>query len=594
MKKNILYLVVSLCFLLSSFSLSFAEDKITILVSGQSHSSLYPCNCPGAPIGGVARRATLINKVKSEENSVLVLEAGGSFAGGSYDINSQTTELDKERTEFYMQSLVKMDYDAFLISSEEFNFGEDFLKEVMSTYKLNYLSANIKGDFQPYLTKDIGNVKVAIIGVTDERVKNKSKTEYIKPQDCLLKAIEEIKGDKEVSLVIVLSYLGEKESKELLNKIAGIDIWIDSNNPFMIANSIEISGTLFVQPAWETRTLTKINLSLAASDSKEAESSGLISFEVENIKLSEDIEDDTQIASFIPECFTDKDCRKSGYVGKCESAATKESKCVFSEIKSAKLIVIKPTKCNTCNIESTIERIEKILPNLEVEYFLEDTPEAKELIENLNINMLPAYLVDKSIEEETIISQIGQIANEIDNYYMLEPGFTGVSYYIKRKEIPNRLDVFFDIGTKDIVKILDILQILQDKNKDIDIHLNFLAIEDIESGFIAKAGKYEIEEYLRSACINKYYPDKLRYYLSCRLSDIESSWWDDCVSKFGMDPGIIKGCAQTQEGKILLREFIKLTQELEVVFGPTFLVNNKEIFSSEGVPSVEELEELFE
>ncbi|NQU19345.1 hypothetical protein HQ550_04235, partial [bacterium] len=295
MKKNILYLAISLCFFLSSFSLSFAEDKITILVSGQSHSSLYPCNCPGAPIGGVARRATLINKVKSEENSVLVLEAGGSFAGGSYDINSQTTELDKERTEFYMQSLVKMDYDAFLISSEEFNFGEDFLKEVMPIYKLNYLSANIKGDFQPYLTKDIGNVKVAIIGVTDERIKNKSKTEYIKPQDYLPKAIEEIKGDKKVDLVIVLSYLGEKESKELLNKIAGVDIWIDSNNPFMIANSIEINGTLFVQPAWEMRTLTKINLTLAASDSKESESSGLISFEVENIELSEDIEDDTQI-----------------------------------------------------------------------------------------------------------------------------------------------------------------------------------------------------------------------------------------------------------------------------------------------------------
>ena len=83
------------------------------------------------------------------------------------------------------------------------------------------------------------------------------------------------------------------------------------------------------------------------------------------------------------------------------------------------------------------------------------------------------------------------------------------------------------------------------------------------------------------------------YYLSCRLLDIESSWWDDCVTKFGMDSGVIKGCAQTEEGKTLLREFIRLTQELEVVFGPTFVINNKEIFSSEGVPSVEELEELF-
>jgi hypothetical protein len=156
------------------------------------------------------------------------------------------------------------------------------------------------------------------------------------------------------------------------------------------------------------------------------------------------------------------------------------------------------------------------------------------------------------------------------------------------------LDVFFDIGTKDMVKILDVLQTLKAKRNDIDIHLNFLAIEDPQAGLIAKSGRYETEEYLRSACIYKYYPDKLWNYLSCRLSDIESSWWDDCALKFNIDPAKIKGCAQTQEGKTLIAEFIKLTQEFEVVFGPTFIINNQEVFSSNGAPSVEELEKLFE
>ena len=111
---------------------------------------------------------------------------------------------------------------------------------------------------------------------------------------------------------------------------------------------------------------------------------------------------------------------------------------------------------------------------------------------------------------------------------------------------------------------------------------------------MSKSGKYETEEYLRSACISKYYPDKLWSYLSCRFTDIDSSWWDSCAAKLNIDTDKIKNCAQTEEGKTLLKKFIKLTQELEIVYGPTFLINNQEVLSSEGAPSEEELERLFE
>jgi 2',3'-cyclic-nucleotide 2'-phosphodiesterase (5'-nucleotidase family) len=137
MKQRIFSLVVSFIFLLSFINLSFADNKISILVSGQSHASLYPCICPKSPSGGLSRRATAIKNIKSKGEDVILLEAGGSFAGGNYDTNSQTTELDKERTQFYMKSLLVMGYDAFLVSSEEFNFGDDFLNEVMADYPLN-------------------------------------------------------------------------------------------------------------------------------------------------------------------------------------------------------------------------------------------------------------------------------------------------------------------------------------------------------------------------------------------------------------------------------------------------------------------------
>ncbi|MDD5005190.1 MAG: hypothetical protein PHS93_01640 [Candidatus Omnitrophica bacterium] len=589
MKRTLINLLVVI-FLFSFISLSFAKEEIVIVVSGQSHASLYPCRCPRDPAGGVSRRATAIKKIRNENKNVLVLETGGSFAGGSYDGSTQTTEIDKERTKFYMGSLAKMGCDAFLISSEEFNFGDGFLKDAMSQYKFTYLSANIKDNFQPYLIKEIGDVKIAIIGITNAEVKSKTQLPYVSPKEFLPAIIKEVKEGKKADVVMVLSYLGEEQSQEILNGIKGVDVWIDSNNPFKSASNTEVNGVVFIQTAWQSRELTKINLTIEPAQSLQGDQKPL-SVKTEHIDLNKDIEDDSEISAIIPSCFTDKDCRKPGFVPKCENAGKLEAKCIFSEIKPVKLTIIKPVTCKTCNIESALERIKNMLPNLEAEYITEDTKDAKALIEKLRIKMLPAYLINQPSEE--VISQISQIAKSVDSYYVLEPGFTGVSYLTDRKEIPNRLDVFFDTGTKNITQTLEVLQSLKSKNKDIDMHINFLAIEEPESGFIAKGGRYEIEEFLRAACINKYYPDKIWDYLSCRLSDIESSWWDDCTLKFDIDSAKLKSCAQGEEGKELLRGFIKLTQELEVVFGPTFLVNNKEIFSSEGVPSVEELEKLF-
>ena len=577
-------ILVALTVLFSYSSLSFAEaeNQLTILISGQSHASLYPCNCPQNPLGGVARRAALIKEIRDSDKNVLVIEAGGSFGGGKYDANVQTIELDKKRTKFYMKSLTEMDYDAFLVSSQEFHFGDSFLNEVMAQYELNYLSANLKGDFLPYIIKEVDKVKVAIIGISDDEAKNQTQVPFQDPGEILGGVIQEVRDNQKADFVIVLSYLDEKSSQNILEQIEGVNIWISSGNPFVSPSHKDINETFLCIPGWETRELTKITLDL----------SSLSIVSTEHIPLGNDIVNNPEISSIIPGCFSDNNCKKLGYVGKCQNAGRMESKCDYSAINPQKLTIIKPSICRTCNIEQVLEDLKRIIPNLDVQQFEESDKLAQELIDKLDIKMLPAYLIEET-GEEAENSNLNEIASKVDGYYMLEPRLTGVSYVVGREKIPNKLDLFFDIASENIVEILGVLQELKDKRQDIDVSLNFLAIEDAESGLIAKSGKYEIEEFLRCACIDKYYPDQFYYYLSCRLSDINSSWWDDCLVKFDMDPGKIKGCARTQEGQALLKNFIKLTQELEIVFGPAFFINNQEIFNSEGVPSLEELEQLF-
>jgi len=259
--KQLIFLALTLFILFFGFNgLTFAENSISIIVSGQSHASLYPCNCPKNPAGGVSRRATAIKDIRNKESNVLLLESGGSFAAGVYDANSQTTEIDKQRTKFYMQALAKTGYDAFLISSEEFNFGEDFLKEIQSRHNLNYLSANLKGGFKPYIIKEIAGLKIAIVGLSDNAVKNKTKTPFLELDKALDNTIKEIKEGKKAAIVIVLSYLNEAEARALLEKVSGIDILVASNNPFQKASSQQVSETLLILPEWEARSLSVIKL----------------------------------------------------------------------------------------------------------------------------------------------------------------------------------------------------------------------------------------------------------------------------------------------------------------------------------------------
>ncbi len=59
-----------------------------------------------------------------------------------------------------------------------------------------------------------------------------------------------------------------------------------------------------------------------------------------------------------------------------------------------------------------------------------------------------------------------------------------------------------------------------------------------------------------------------------------------------LDTQVIKDCATAAEGKNLLRENIVLNKELEIMNGPTYLLDNREIFASVEVPTKEEFRKI--
>lgn len=553
----------------------FAQE-ITVLYTGDTHAMVYHCNCPVEPDGGIARRASLVKALRKKYPKALLLDAGSFFAGGVMDENTQNAELDKQRSLVNLRAMELMRYDAVNLGMDEFNFGWDFLYENIKKTKLAFLSCNLKSEaVVPYVIKEVSGIKVGIIGLTSPAALSKAAgLKFLEPRFALRNTIKVLKETKGADIIIVLSRLGETEDLGLSEEVEGIDILIAGYTGKKEEAVKKIGSTFLLRSFWEGRRLDRVTFIL--KDKK------IRDYKHEQIRLSDKINNDPAVSSFLPACFSDENCKKEGSNGACRNPGSLSSKCVFKVSPKVNLLVITPKSCSVCNTDTIIKYLKIQFPGIVVSYLYYPEKKAQGLVAALGAKGLPVYLLGKEASGEKNFENVRQNTEEKSNYYMLKPDFAGFSFFPNRKTIKGKLDLFFSIYDKDIALILDYL-------KEFKPELHFLAVS-IGDRFDAARGKIEVEEYLRGVCVKKYYPELFWNYVRCRANSTDSSWWEDCLGN--SDSQKIKTCARAEEGKVLLNENIGLNKELQIMFGPAYLLDNVEIFATKGMPTKEELNKI--
>lgn len=197
---------------------SFEQLKtkhLTILHTNDVHSHIdpFPANHPkNANMGGVVKRAVLIEKIKQENPNVLLLDAGDSFQGTPY-FNYYGGEL-----EYKLMS--KMGYEATTIGNHEFDNGIDGLVAQMPHAKFDILSANynfentvMNGFVKPYKIFHKDGIKVGVFGLGVELAglvdkKMYKETIYLDPVEISLDTVKKLKHEEKCDLIICLSHLG--------------------------------------------------------------------------------------------------------------------------------------------------------------------------------------------------------------------------------------------------------------------------------------------------------------------------------------------------------------------------------------------------
>jgi 5'-nucleotidase len=199
---------------LSSFS-TIKEKKITILHTNDVHSHIdpFPENHPRNPsMGGVARRANIIEQIRKEEDNVLLLDAGDIFQGTPY-FNYYGGEL-----EFKLMSMMK--YDLATLGNHDFDNGIDGFFAQLPHANFDFVSANydfknteLNGIVKPYKTFIKNGIKIGVfgLGIELEGLVDKKlykETKYNNPIEVAIDITKTLKETEKCDLIICLSHLG--------------------------------------------------------------------------------------------------------------------------------------------------------------------------------------------------------------------------------------------------------------------------------------------------------------------------------------------------------------------------------------------------
>ena len=188
---------------------------ITILHTNDTHSQIEPFD-PNhhkfANKGGVARRASLIQKVRNENPNTLLLDAGDIFQGTPY-FNYFGGEI-----EFKLMSLLK--YDAATMGNHDFDNSIEGFHHQLPNANFDFVCANY--DFKntilntlvkPYKIFFKDGIKIGVFGlgielhnlVSPELFKE---TTYLDPIEITKDITRELKENENCDLIICLSHLG--------------------------------------------------------------------------------------------------------------------------------------------------------------------------------------------------------------------------------------------------------------------------------------------------------------------------------------------------------------------------------------------------
>src|SRR5438874_6700645 len=199
----------------SLLDVAAGEVLVTILHTNDTHSQIDPVSESDKTWGGkggVARRATVVKRIRKENPNTLMVDAGDVFQGTPY------FNFYKGEVEYKSMSLIG--YDVVTLGNHDFDNGVNALAAAMKFANFEFVSTNydvrgtvLEARVKPYAVRTLGGVRIGLfgLGISPDNLitpQNFQGVKYMDPVQMARGVVRLLREQEKCQLVVGMSHLG--------------------------------------------------------------------------------------------------------------------------------------------------------------------------------------------------------------------------------------------------------------------------------------------------------------------------------------------------------------------------------------------------
>ena len=141
--------------------------QLSLAYTGSTYGYLENCGCKLSQAGGVARRETMIERIRREGGPVLVLDAGNAFVRP--DRPEGPSALTREEQGLYLNVMRDLRYSAAAVGEAELAYGASYFRALSARAPVTFVAANVRAAGAPlareWTRARVGDVRFGVIGL---------------------------------------------------------------------------------------------------------------------------------------------------------------------------------------------------------------------------------------------------------------------------------------------------------------------------------------------------------------------------------------------------------------------------------------------
>lgn len=269
---------------------SFASDTLVILYSSEHHGVALPMIQTGeGVVGGLARRATIVEEVRMEGAPVLVVDSGDILIG------TPLSSWFRGEPDIRAMNLIR--YDAMVAGNHDFDYGLDHLRRLVDLADFPILCTNLQSEqfdlpCRPSFVTRLGNVSIGVLGVVGKsnfpETFNREVAKVLSLVDPVVSLESEalrLRSQYGVDLILVITHQDTEEDLRILQTVEAVDVIIGGHTegfdglyvPGLTqpVETVTRPGRVYVKTHRQGRTVGRLDLTVEGSSVLHARSTNV-------------------------------------------------------------------------------------------------------------------------------------------------------------------------------------------------------------------------------------------------------------------------------------------------------------------------------